>query len=103
MIKYMNLVGKKARKAFEQKIDTKIKNKVLNKYAELLGNEKKLILKQNLKDANYARKIGIKNNLISRLLINETKFFLPSSVSNGGLTVTVKTFILNLCFKLYAT
>lgn len=39
MIKYMNLVGRKARKAFEQKIDTKIKNKVLNKYAELLGNE----------------------------------------------------------------
>ena len=73
MIKYMNLVGRKARKAFEQKIDTKIKNKVLNKYAELLGNEKKLILKQNLKDANYARKIGIKNNLISRLLINEAK------------------------------
>ena len=73
MIKYMNLVGRKARKAFEQKIDTKIKNKVLNKYAELLGNEKKLILKQNIKDANYARKIGIKNNLISRLLINETK------------------------------
>ncbi|MDC3098971.1 glutamate-5-semialdehyde dehydrogenase [Candidatus Pelagibacter sp.] len=73
MIKYMNLVGRKARRAFEQKIDTKIKNKVLNKYAELLGNEKKLILKQNLKDANYARKIGIKNNLISRLLINETK------------------------------
>ena len=73
MIKYMNLVGRKARKAFERKIDTKIKNKVLNKYAELLGNEKKLILKQNLKDANYARKIGIKNNLISRLLINETK------------------------------
>ena len=73
MIKYMNLVGRKARKAFEQKIDTKTKNKVLNKYAELLGNEKKLILKQNLKDTNYARKIGIKNNLISRLLINETK------------------------------
>ena len=73
MIKYMNLVGRKARKAFEQKIDTKIKNKVLNKYAELLGNEKKIILKQNLKDANYVRKIGIKNNLISRLLINETK------------------------------
>ena len=73
MIKYMNLVGRKARKAFEQKIDTKIKNKVLNKYAELLGSEKKLILKQNLKDANYARKKGIKNNLINRLLINETK------------------------------
>ena len=73
MIKYMNLVGRKAIKAFEQKIDTKIKNKVLNKYAELLANEKKLILKQNLKDANYARRTGIKNNLINRLLINETK------------------------------
>ena len=44
MIKYMNLVGRKARRAFEQKVDTEIKNKVLNKYAELLGKEKKLIL-----------------------------------------------------------
>ena len=34
MIKYMNLVGRKARKAFEHKIDTKIKNKVLNKKVE---------------------------------------------------------------------
>ncbi len=73
MIKFMNLVGRKARKAFEQKVDTAIKNKVLNKYAELLADEEKLILEQNFKDINYARKIGIKNNLISRLLINETK------------------------------
>ncbi len=69
----MNLVGRKARKAFEQKVDTAIKNKVLNKYAELLADQKKLILEQNLKDVNYAKKIGIKNNLISRLFINETK------------------------------
>ena len=73
MIKYMNLVGAKARRAFEKNVDTAVKNKVLNKYVELLGKEKRLILKQNLKDANYARKIGIKNNLISRLLIDETK------------------------------
>ncbi len=73
MIKFMNLVGRKARKAFEQKVDTAIKNKVLNKYAELLADQKKLILEQNLKDVNYAKKIGIKNNLISRLFINETK------------------------------
>ena len=69
----MNIVGAKARRAFEKKINTAIKNKVLSKYAELLGKEKKLILKQNLKDVNYARKIGVKNNLISRLLIDETK------------------------------
>ena len=73
MIKYMNIVGAKARRAFEKKVNTIIKNKVLSKYAELLGKEKKLILKQNLKDVNYARKIGVKNNLISRLLIDENK------------------------------
>ena len=45
MIKYMNIVGAKARRAFEKKVNTIIKNKVLSKYAELLGKEKKLILK----------------------------------------------------------
>ncbi|MDC3125615.1 hypothetical protein OA418_02110 [Candidatus Pelagibacter sp.] len=56
MIKYMNLVGAKARRAFEIKINSEVKNKVLNKYADLLVKEKKIILKQNLKDVNYARK-----------------------------------------------
>ena len=73
MIKYMNLVGAKARKACEHKVNTIVKNKVLNKYAQLLQKEKKLILKQNLKDIGYARKIGLKDNLVNRLLINETK------------------------------
>ena len=73
MIKYMNLIGAKARKACEHKVNTIVKNKVLNKYAQLLEKEKKLILKQNLKDIVYARKIGLKDNLVNRLLINETK------------------------------
>ena len=73
MIKYMNLIGAKARKACEHKVNTIVKNKVLNKYAQLLEKEKKLILKQNLKDIDYARKIGLKDNLVNRLLINETK------------------------------
>jgi len=73
MIKYMNLVGAKARKACEHKVNTIVKNKVLNKYAQLLEKEKKLILKQNLKDIDYAKKIGLKDNLVKRLLINETK------------------------------
>ncbi len=73
MIKYMNLVGAKARKACEHEVNTIVKNKVLNKYAQLLQKEKKLILKQNLKDISYARKIGLKDNLVNRLLINETK------------------------------
>ena len=62
MIKYMNLVGAKARKACEHKLNTIVKNKVLKKYAQLLEKEKKLILKQNLKDIVYARKIGLKDN-----------------------------------------
>ena len=73
MIKYMNHIGTKARKASEYKIATKVKNKVLNDYAKLIKNEKKLIISQNLKDINYARKKGLKENLIKRLLLNENK------------------------------
>ena len=69
----MNLIGIKARKASEHKIATKVKNKVLNDYAKLIKNEKKLIISQNLKDINYARKKGLKENLIKRLLLNENK------------------------------
>ena len=73
MIKYMNSIGIKARKASECKVTTKVKNKVLNDYAELIKNEKKLIISQNLKDINYARKKGLKENLIKRLHLNENK------------------------------
>ena len=73
MIKYMNLVGVKARKASQYKVETKVKNKVLNDYAKLIKNEKKLIISQNLKDINYARKKGLKENLIKRLHLNEDK------------------------------
>ncbi len=42
MNKFMNLIGVKARNALKIKIDTKIKNKVLNDYALLLDKEKKI-------------------------------------------------------------
>ncbi len=73
MIKYMNLIGIKARKASEYKITTEVKNKVLNDYAKLIKNEKKFIINQNSKDINYARKKGLKENLIKRLHLNENK------------------------------
>ena len=69
----MNLIGVKARKASEIKIDTKTKNKVLNDYALLLDKEKKNILIQNKKDVNLAKKNKIKENLINRLSINPIK------------------------------
>ena len=70
MIKYMNLIGIKAQKASEQKITTKVKNKVLNDYAKLIKKEKKFIISQNLKDINYAKKKELKENLIKRLHLN---------------------------------
>ena len=73
MIKYMNLIGIKARKASEYKVTTEVKNKVLNDYAKLIKNEKKFIINQNSKDINYARKKGLKENLIKRLHLNEDK------------------------------
>ncbi len=73
MIKYMNLIGIKARKASVYKVTTEVKNKVLNDYAKLIKNEKKFIINQNSKDINYARKKGLKENLIKRLHLNENK------------------------------
>ena len=73
MNKFMNLIGVKARNALKIKIDTKIKNKVLNDYALLLDKEKKNILIQNKKDVNLAKKNKIKENLINRLRINPIK------------------------------
>ena len=73
MNKFMNLIGVRARNALKIKIDTKIKNKVLNDYALLLDKEKKNILIQNKKDVNLAKKNKIKENLINRLSINPIK------------------------------
>ena len=69
----MNLIGIKARKACENKINTKTKNKVLDHYAKLLDKEKKFIISQNLKDIKFSKKIELKENLINRLLLNEKK------------------------------
>ena len=69
----MNLVGIKARKAGEYKITTKVKNKVLSDYAKLIKKEKNFIIIQNLKDVNYAKKKGLKENLIKRLYLNDNK------------------------------
>ena len=69
----MNLIGQKARKASLKKISTKIKNKVLKKYALLLDKEKYAILNENTKDVKLALKKGLKDNLIDRLSIDQKK------------------------------
>ena len=73
MNRYMNLIGIKARKASEGKINTNTKNKVLKFYAQLLDREKKSILRENIKDIKFAKSKGLKDNLVNRLKIDEIK------------------------------
>ena len=73
MNRFMNLVGIKSRKASSKKISTNVKNKVLNKYAQLLDEEKKLILRENAKDIKFAQNKGLKDNLINRLKIDDLR------------------------------
>ena len=73
MNKYMNLIGIKAKKSCELKVNTKKKNKILNDYVKLLNKEKKFLINQNLKDIKFAKKKGLKENLLARLELNEEK------------------------------
>jgi len=73
MKEYLNFIGKKSKKAFLQKINTKTKNRVLNNFANLLGKKRKLIITQNKKDIKNAIKRRLKENLIDRLLVDSKK------------------------------
>ena len=66
-------ICKKAKKASNQIIDNKIKNKVLHKFAHLVNKNKFKILSNNKKDVFNAKKNGLKNNMIERLELNEKK------------------------------
>ncbi len=66
-------ICKKAKKASNQIIDNKIKNKVLLKFAQLVNKNKFKILSNNKKDIFNAKKNGLKNNMIERLELNEKK------------------------------
>jgi glutamate-5-semialdehyde dehydrogenase len=73
MSQYMNLIGQNAKKAAFEKIKTKVKNKILTRYASLLDKERNSIIGENTKDIKFALKKGLKNNLIDRLTINHKK------------------------------
>ena len=69
----MHSIGKKSKNAVKNKVNTKLKNRVLDKYISLIKKNSKLIIKQNKKDIKYAVQKKIKNNLIDRLIINHKK------------------------------
>ena len=73
MIRHMNLIGQKAKKASLEKINTKLKNKILKRYASLIDKQRNSIIIANTKDIKFAKKKGLKNNLVDRLTINHEK------------------------------
>ena len=73
MKNFMHSIGKKSKNAVKNKVNTKLKNRVLDKYISLIKKNSKLIIKQNKKDIKYAVQKKIKNNLIDRLIINHKK------------------------------
>tara|TARA_B100002051_G_scaffold187216_1_gene177243 strand:- start:98 stop:1348 length:1251 start_codon:yes stop_codon:yes gene_type:complete len=66
-------ITKNSRIAFESKVDSIKKDKVLRKFANLLSRNKKKILRENNKDIKFARKKKLRESLIKRLEINEGK------------------------------
>ena len=68
-------IGKKSKKAIDFRINSKKKNKVLEDYCNLIKKSKKLIINQNKKDVYDAKKKGLKENLIDRLILDEKKIF----------------------------
>ena len=73
MNKYMNSIGQKAKKAVLDKLNTKKKNKVLKKYLKLIEKEKNSIFFENKKDVKFAINKKLKNNLVSRLILDSKK------------------------------
>ena len=72
MSKYLIKLGQNSKKAHKI-IDTKIKNNVLKSFVKLIFKNKNKILIENLKDIRFAKKKGLKKNLVNRLELNNEK------------------------------
>ena len=66
-------IGKKSKKAITFKLNSKKKNKVLKDYCDLIKKNEKLIINQNKKDVNNAKRRRLKKNLIDRLILDEKR------------------------------
>ena len=73
MNNFLNLVGQKSKQALLKKIETKKKDNVLKKYISLIKKEKSFILRENIKDIDFAKKKKLNNNLIDRLTLDSDK------------------------------
>ena len=70
-MKYLYHIGNNSRKAFEKlkKVNHKRINSALGDYCKIIFKNKKLIIKENIKDIKNAKR----KHLIDRLILNEKK------------------------------
>ena len=73
MKNYLIKLGKKSKKAGDEILDSKKKNKVLNDYCNLLLNNQLKIIYENKKDLRISESKKLKENLIKRLIIDKRK------------------------------
>ena len=66
-------IGANAKIAFQNKINNKKKNQVLNHYIKLILKNRNKILVENAKDIKIAKSKKLKENLIKRLTLNNDK------------------------------
>ncbi len=66
-------LGKQAKRAFDIPVTSKIKDKVLQDYSNLIFKNQLKIIRENKKDLKTAKKKKLKENLINRLLIDKKK------------------------------
>ena len=64
----INLIGEKAKKAIQKKINSNTKNNVLKSFLFLINKEKEKIILENNKDIKFAFKKKIKSLLWKQLL-----------------------------------
>ncbi|MFL2886436.1 MAG: glutamate-5-semialdehyde dehydrogenase [Candidatus Pelagibacter sp.] len=70
---YIKNIGKNAKIAFKSKINSKVKNKVLKDYCKLIIKNKNKIIHENKKDIKVAKEKKLKENLIKRLSLDDSK------------------------------
>ena len=75
MKNYLLKLGKNAKKAFVEKVNSNNKNQVLKDYCSLILKNKLKIILENRKDIKKAKEKKLKENLIKRLSIDEEKIF----------------------------
>ncbi len=80
MKKLLMNIGKKSKRAFLKKLNSKKKNKVLNDYCHLIDKNRGLIINENKKDIKNAIKKKLEKNLIQRLYLDDKKI---SSIANS--------------------